>query len=71
MPAVTIENLLVLPRLSRMGTESGAPRPVNRIVTAHQQKEGAGFEIWRPFPGGVPLTATDPFRVVEPIFGET
>ena len=65
MPAVTIENPLVLPRLSRIGNESSAARPVDRIVTARQQKEGAGIEIWRPFPGGVPLAATDPFLLLD------
>lgn len=65
MPAVTVENLLVLPRLAQMGGAPGAARTVNRIVTAHQQKEGAGFEIWRAFPGLVPLTATDPFLLLD------
>jgi redox-sensitive bicupin YhaK (pirin superfamily) len=65
MPAVTIENPLVLPRLSRIGANSGAARPVIRMVTAHRQKEGAGVEIWRAFPGGVPLAATDPFLLLD------
>jgi hypothetical protein len=65
MPAVTVENPLVLPRLSRITAASGVPRPANRIVRAHQQKEGAGIEIWRPFPGKVPLAAADPFLLLD------
>src|ERR1700686_6543 len=65
VPAVTIENPLVLPRLSRTVSESAVARPVNRTLTAQRQKEGAGIEIWRPFPGSVPLTATDPFLLLD------
>ena len=65
MPAVTVENPLVLPHLPRLSAESSAPRPVSRVVTSHQQMEGAGIEIWRPFPGEVALTATDPFLLLD------
>ena len=65
MPAVTVENPLVLPHLPRLSAESSAPRPVSRVVMSHQQMEGAGIEIWRPFPGEVALTATDPFLLLD------
>jgi quercetin 2,3-dioxygenase len=65
MPAVTVENPLVLPRLERPGADSGAPRPVLQVVTSHQQSEGAGFRIWRPFPGELPLEAADPFLLLD------
>jgi redox-sensitive bicupin YhaK (pirin superfamily) len=65
VPAVTVENPLVLPRLPQIGASSGIPRPVGRVVNAHQQKEGAGFEVWRPFPGEVSLTDADPFLLLD------
>lgn len=67
MPAVTVENPLALPRLARIGPASGPGRPVERVVPATQQTEGAGFPIWRPFPGGVPLAATDPFLLLDQV----
>jgi redox-sensitive bicupin YhaK (pirin superfamily) len=65
VPAVTVDNILVLPRLIRPGPASGIARPVKRVVTAHQQKEGAGFEIWRPFPGEVSFAEADPFLLLD------
>ena len=50
MPAITVEDPLVLPRIPRPDTTTSRPRPVSRIVTAHRQTEGAGFVIRRPFP---------------------
>jgi redox-sensitive bicupin YhaK (pirin superfamily) len=35
------------------------------VVNAHQQSEGAGFRIWRPFPGELPLSAADPFLLLD------
>jgi quercetin 2,3-dioxygenase len=64
MPAVTVENTLVLPRLTPVGANHLA-RPVSRVVTAHHQKEGAGFEVWRPFPGEVALADVDPFLLLD------
>jgi hypothetical protein len=63
MPAVTVENPLVLPRIPR--PVSAADRPVARVVTAHHAIEGAGFEVWRPFPGGVDLHLADPFLLLD------
>jgi redox-sensitive bicupin YhaK (pirin superfamily) len=65
MPAVTVENPLVLPRLSRPDPSVAVPRPVNAVVPAHHAVEGAGFEVWRPFPGGLSLSATDPFLLLD------
>jgi redox-sensitive bicupin YhaK (pirin superfamily) len=65
MPAVTVENPLTLPRLARPSAETSLVRPVLQVVTAHQQSEGAGFLIWRPFPGDLPLAAADPFLLLD------
>jgi hypothetical protein len=64
MPAVTVDNPLVLPRLDT--PPSGAvARPVARVVDAHHAVEGAGFEVWRPFPGGVDSHLADPFFLLD------
>jgi quercetin 2,3-dioxygenase len=67
MPAVTVENPLVLPRIARADPASDIvrARPVDRVVAAHHAVEGAGFEVWRPFPGGVDLHLTDPFLLLD------
>ena len=64
MPAVTVENPLVLPRIARPQPPAVA-RPVDRVVAAHHAVEGAGFEVWRPFPGGVDLHVADPFLLLD------
>ena len=64
MPAITVENLLVLPRVARPDAAT-ADRPVERVVTAHRQLEGAGFEIWRPFPGELSFEDADPFVLLD------
>jgi quercetin 2,3-dioxygenase len=64
VPAITVENLLVLPRLPPLGDDAMA-RPVRRVVTAHHQLEGAGFEIWRPFPGELSMEEADPFLLLD------
>jgi quercetin 2,3-dioxygenase len=64
MPAVTVENSLVLPRLAPIGAKL-TPRSVRRVVTAHHQREGAGFEIWRPFPGELSMQEADPFLLLD------
>jgi quercetin 2,3-dioxygenase len=65
VPAVTVANPLVLPRLARITAAFGLPRPVSRIVKARQQKEGAGVEIWRALPSDVPMAAADPFLLLD------
>jgi redox-sensitive bicupin YhaK (pirin superfamily) len=39
-------------------------RPVTRVVTAHRQREGAGFIVRRPFPGA-DLGFADPFLLLD------
>jgi redox-sensitive bicupin YhaK (pirin superfamily) len=41
------------------------PRPVAKVVPAHHAVEGAGFEVWRPFPGGVDAHVADPFFLLD------
>jgi redox-sensitive bicupin YhaK (pirin superfamily) len=38
---------------------------VGRVVAAHHAVEGAGFEVWRPFPGGVDAHVADPFFLLD------
>lgn len=64
MPAVTVDNPLVLPRLAAPPAEARARR-VTGVVDAHHAIEGAGFEVWRPFPGGASAQATDPFFLLD------
>ena len=64
MPAITVENLLVLPRLS-LPAPDAVERPVSRIVPARHAVEGAGFEVWRPFPGSIDPHLADPFFLLD------
>ena len=64
MPAVTVEDTLVLPRVPRPDATS-RPRPVAKVVTSHRQAEGAGFVVARPFPGELALTEADPFLLLD------
>jgi quercetin 2,3-dioxygenase len=64
MPAITVENPLVLPRLPDPRPDA-VPRPVDRVVPAHHTVEGAGFEVWRPFPGGIDAHLADPFFLLD------
>lgn len=65
MPAITVEDTLVLPRAPRPDTAVSVPRPVTRIVKAGHTVEGAGFPLRRPFPGLVPLADVDPFLLLD------
>jgi redox-sensitive bicupin YhaK (pirin superfamily) len=58
MPAVTVENLLVLPRVAEPGPE--AERPIVKVSTAPSGYEGEGFPVRRAF-AGVDLAMLDPF----------
>jgi len=64
MPAITVENTLVLPRLQAPAADV-ARRPVQTVVNAHHAVEGAGFEVWRPFPGKVDTHVADPFFLLD------
>ena len=60
MPAVTVENLLALPRVPRVDPTTDRSRPVVSVTTAPQGFEGEGFPVRRAF-HGVDLRALDPF----------
>ena len=64
MPAITVDDTLVLPRLRRPDV-AAARRPVAQVVAAHHAIEGAGFEVWRPFPGPVDSHLADPFFLLD------
>lgn len=65
MPAIDVEDTLVLPRIQRPDPVSSAARPVVDLITAHRTTEGAGFSIRRPFPGGMSMAAADPFLLLD------
>src|SRR6202044_1871660 len=58
MPAVTVDNLLVLPRVTAPPVDGD--RPVARVTTAPSGFEGEGFPVRRAF-AGVSLSDLDPF----------
>src|SRR5246500_5085859 len=58
MPAVTVENLLVLPRVTEPAPQGD--RPVVKVTTAPSGFEGEGFPVRRAF-AGVHLADLDPF----------
>ena len=58
MPAVTVSDITVLPRIS--SAPGAQPRTVKSITTAPQGFEGEGFPVRRAF-AGVDLAALDPF----------
>ena len=60
MPAITVEDVLVLPRLPRLDPATAAFRPVRRLTTAPSGFEGEGFPVRRAF-AGVPSHELDPF----------
>ncbi len=60
MPAITVDDLLVLPRVSEPDPAVTIDRPVASITTAPSGFEGEGFPVRRAF-AGVDLTALDPF----------
>ncbi|NNC75339.1 MAG: pirin family protein, partial [Acidimicrobiia bacterium] len=60
MPAVTVDNPLVLPRVAGPALESARERPVASVTTAPKGFEGEGFPVRRAFQG-VDLADLDPF----------
>ncbi len=58
MPAVTVADLLTLPRVS--APPAGADRPVRSVTTAPRGFEGEGFPVRRAFQGA-DLADLDPF----------
>jgi quercetin 2,3-dioxygenase len=59
MPAVTVEDLLTLPRVP-LPDQSAAQRPVSSVTTAPDGLEGEGFPVRRAF-AGVSMWDLDPF----------
>jgi len=60
MPAITVEDVLVLPRLPKLDPATTTFRPVRRLTTAPSAYEGEGFPVRRAF-AGVPFAELDPF----------
>src|ERR1700731_3108768 len=63
MAAITVSDIMVLPRLPRP-SDPTSERRVRSISTAHKQREGAGFEVRRPFPS-MDLRSADPFILLD------
>jgi quercetin 2,3-dioxygenase len=59
MPAVTVENVLALPKVE-VADPTATPRPVVSVTTAPAGFEGEGFPVRRAF-AGVDAAALDPF----------
>jgi redox-sensitive bicupin YhaK (pirin superfamily) len=64
MPAATVENLLLLPRIPRPDPALSAERPVVQVVKAPMMLEGEGFQVRRPFPG-IDMRLADPFLLLD------
>jgi redox-sensitive bicupin YhaK (pirin superfamily) len=60
MPAVTVEDILVLPRVTEPDLAASHDRKVLSVTTAPSGYEGEGFPVRRAF-AGVDLRALDPF----------
>jgi quercetin 2,3-dioxygenase len=60
MPAVTVPNVLALPRLDEPDPATRVERPVVSVTTAPSGYEGEGFPVRRAF-AGVDLRTLDPF----------
>ena len=60
MPAVTVDNILTLPRIPEPDRATAAERPVLAITTAPKGLEGEGFPVRRAF-YGIDQRYLDPF----------
>jgi quercetin 2,3-dioxygenase len=60
MPAVTVENILLLPRIEEPDEAASQDRPVLAVTTAPSAYEGEGFPVRRAF-AGIDLRQLDPF----------
>ena len=60
MPAVTVEDVLALPRVEPLNPAEGTARPVVSVTTAPSGFEGEGFPVRRAF-AGVDRHHLDPF----------
>jgi redox-sensitive bicupin YhaK (pirin superfamily) len=64
MPAVTVEDLTVLPRVRRPDPGLVQARPVTSVTTAPGGFEGEGFPVRRAF-AGIDAAALDPFIMMD------
>jgi redox-sensitive bicupin YhaK (pirin superfamily) len=60
VPAVTVDNILALPKLPALDPQHSRPRGVRSVTTAPSGFEGEGFPVRRAF-AGVALADLDPF----------
>src|SRR5437870_1265628 len=67
MPAITVDDTLVLPRIPRPDPAISKARPIAKVITAHRQAEGAGFVVRRPFPGELSMREADPFLLLDQV----
>lgn len=63
MPAVTVSDYLVLPRVEAPAPDT-VTRRATRVVDAQHSLEGAGFPVRRPFPTAG-LSQADPFLLLD------
>jgi redox-sensitive bicupin YhaK (pirin superfamily) len=63
MPAITVDDLTVLPQLTRPGL-GDQPRPVWQVSTAPSGFEGEGFPVRRAF-AGIDMRHLDPFVMMD------
>ena len=60
MPAVTVDDILTIPRIPAIDPTVATERPVRSITTAPRGFEGEGFPVHRAF-AGVDMATLDPF----------
>src|SRR5438034_10986470 len=60
MPAVTVQDITVLPRIPTTDPTTAVQRPVRTVTSAPSGLEGEGFPVRRAF-AGVDLADLDPF----------
>jgi quercetin 2,3-dioxygenase len=60
VPAITVDNMLTLPRVNAPDPRRAALRPVRAVTTAPSGYEGEGFPVRRAF-AGVAMADLDPF----------
>ena len=65
MPAVTVDDLLVLPRLEQPPADH-RQRAVRAVTNSRAAREGAGFPVWKAFAGST-YAAVDPFLMLDQI----
>jgi len=64
MPAVTVENPLVLPRVETPDPATAVARPVVQVATAPEGFEGEGFPVRRAF-ARINTKLLDPFIMMD------